>query len=124
MFGIPSVSTVNEYKSLKASQKPVDVKTTSRELDEYVYSGKSGVASNVLLTLSAAAVNGAFIVECCKNLQNSKKALNGWHFLGLLIFDALLIAACKKMNYEQNKVLSSPENKQALYKRKGLNAVI
>ena len=47
----PSKAIKQEYNELKASQKPVKVSTTSRQMDEYVYDKHSGIKKLGLLSL-------------------------------------------------------------------------
>ncbi len=117
ILSIPSSSTINEYKNLKTSQKEVNINSTSKKLDEYVYD-KSHKFNNAKIFGSLLLLDAVFAV-----ISRKSKGLQDCLFmLGIANFAGLGLAIDNNTN--KKYVLKNQNEKLKLYKQSGINAVV
>lgn len=117
ILSIPSHSTINEYKQLKSSQKEININSTSKKLDEYVYD-RAHKFNNAKIFGVLALLDIAFAIVSrkTKGLQDCLFMLGITNFAGLgIAFDN---------NTNKKYILKNPNEKLKLYKQNGINAVV
>lgn len=117
ILSIPSRSTISEYRHLKTSQKEVNINSTSKNLDEYIYD-KTHNFNNVKIIGALALLDIAFslVARKTKGLQDCLFMLAIANFAGLGV----------ALDNHSNKkyVLRNSDQKLKLYKQNGINAVV
>ena len=120
----PSKAIKQEYNELKASQKPVKVSTTSRQMDEYVYDKHSGIKKLGLLSLMVL-VNVLFASFTRERKSFSKIPWKNNLTTAVLLgtYDISAIAMLREAEKLKEATFASEKSKIHMYKKAGLNAI-
>lgn len=124
-ISFPTRKTINEYKSLRLSQKEIKISSTSKQLDNYVYNKRSGL--NYILgfgTLTLFNVLFYNFVKAEKPFSNSLKHNKIIGLSTLAIFDLMSLFTCSDYERRKKHILDNPELKRRIYIKNGINAVI
>ena len=122
MFYIPSIQTIKEYNNLKTTKQPVKMTRQITEMDKFVYDKYSGL-KNIALLGSNVAAWGFYL----KHHLSTPKADRIPLVHPLTLFATFLFMTLwhifPNKNYRNNS-LTMLHEKQRLYEKQGLNAVI
>lgn len=119
----PTNAVKQEYRELKASQRPVKVSTTSKQLDEYVYDKNSAYKKLGILGL-LVMVNALFASFAKgRNLFSADPKKNNLITAAILgLYDVSSIGLILDAERSKKAVLNSEKAKVRMYKNAGINA--
>lgn len=121
----PTAAVKQEYRELKASQKPVKVSTTSKQMDEYVYDKHSGLKKLGLMG-GLVALNfliASFMKQRMPFSTNPKK--NNLITAAILgVYDVCCMGLLLEGERSKKAVFASEKAKVRMYKNAGINAEI
>lgn len=125
IFSIAGPKTIQEYNNLKQSKQEINIKNTSKQMDEYVYDKKGGIKN--LGIIGFLTISDILTYDMIKNDKMMKNAPN---FLKIIFGGtiAFLNLFAGKVIYDSEKIkqakLNNHQEKLKLYCAQGLNAVV